>query len=64
MELFEKYYFITFKLVKTNSTKISRTRGKVQEVERKPKQRTGRGNNPRSKNNKWEITNDSTEPTV
>jgi hypothetical protein len=30
-------------------------KGKVQKVEKKPQQRTGRGNNPRSKNNKWEI---------
>lgn len=30
-------------------------KGKVQRVEEKPKQRIGRGNNPRSKINKWEL---------
>ena len=30
-------------------------KGKVQAVEKKPKQWIGRGNNPRSKNSKWEI---------
>ena len=30
-------------------------KGKVQKVEKKPKQRIGRGNNPRLKGNKWEI---------
>jgi hypothetical protein len=30
-------------------------KGKVQGVEKKPKQRIGRGNNPRLKGNKWEI---------
>ena len=30
-------------------------KGKVQAVEKKPKQRIGRGNNPRLKGNKWEI---------
>jgi hypothetical protein len=30
-------------------------KGKVQRVERKPKQRVGRGHNPRLKSNKWEI---------
>ncbi|MGC2597233.1 MAG: hypothetical protein WA395_03775 [Nitrososphaeraceae archaeon] len=31
------------------------TKGKVQAVEKKPKQRIGRGSNPRLKGNKWEI---------
>jgi len=30
-------------------------KGKIQAVEKKPKQRTGRGSNPRLKGNKWEI---------
>ena len=30
-------------------------KGKVQKVEKKPKQRIGRGNNPRVKGNKWEL---------
>lgn len=30
-------------------------KGKVQSVEKKPKQRIGRGSNPRLKGNKWEI---------
>ena len=30
-------------------------KGKVHTVGKKPKQRTGRGSNPRLKNNKWEI---------
>lgn len=30
-------------------------KGKVQGVEKKPKQRIGRGSNPRLKGNKWEI---------
>jgi hypothetical protein len=30
-------------------------KGKVQSVEKKPKQRIGSGNNPRSKNNKCEL---------
>jgi hypothetical protein len=30
-------------------------KGKVQRVEKKPKQRIGRGSNPRLKGNKWEI---------
>lgn len=30
-------------------------KGKVQAVEKKPKQRIGRGSNPRLKGNKWEI---------
>jgi hypothetical protein len=30
-------------------------KGKVQSVEKKPKQRIGRGNNPRLKGNRWEI---------
>jgi hypothetical protein len=35
--------------------KPSSGKGKIQAVEKKPKQRIGRGNNPRSKNNKWEL---------
>jgi hypothetical protein len=30
-------------------------KGKVQRVEKKPKQRVGRGQNPQLKGNKWEI---------
>ena len=30
-------------------------KGKVQAVEKKPRQRIGRGSNPRLKGNKWEI---------
>ena len=30
-------------------------KGKVQAVEKKPKQRTGRGHNPRMKASKWDI---------
>ena len=30
-------------------------KGKVRNVEKKPKQRVGRGQNPRLKGNKWEI---------
>jgi hypothetical protein len=34
---------------------MTRPKGKIQRVEKKPKQRIGRGNNPRLKGNKWEI---------